>query len=183
MSRLFTSSKDAEVRGLTDQDSANPAIHQALDRKLKGRAKGGSLSFRNTQTHLVFFGHDSQGKPGAPIPIPKAVQSFTGDFTGISGSIDADQHGAQTIGTLHAVATASVNGFMSAADFTKLGNITTAGTPTNLLNCTALRVNNVKVVGAQGAAVADASGASLANTTAQLNALLARCRAHGLIDT
>lgn len=41
--------------------------------------------------------------------------------------------------------------------------------------------NQVQVVGTQGAAVADATGAG--DVVAQLNALLARCRAHGLIAT
>ena len=45
-----------------------------------------------------------------------------------------------------------------------------------------LAVNGKKVVGARGAAVADAS-ATLASLQSQLNALLARCRAHGLIAT
>lgn len=51
-------------------------------------------------------------------------------------------------------------------------------------------VNSVKVVGAQGAAVADGIAAAAAPTQAefnalvtQFNALLARCRAHGLIAT
>lgn len=44
-----------------------------------------------------------------------------------------------------------------------------------------LYANGTKVVGAQGAAVADATDAASAIT--QLNALLARCRAHGLIAT
>ena len=43
------------------------------------------------------------------------------------------------------------------------------------------KVSGVQVVGAQGAAVADATGAS--DVVAQFNALLARCRAHGIIDT
>ena len=43
------------------------------------------------------------------------------------------------------------------------------------------KVNGTQVVGAQGAAVADATDAATAIT--QLNALLARCRAHGLIAT
>jgi hypothetical protein len=45
----------------------------------------------------------------------------------------------------------------------------------------AFNVGATKVVGAQGAAVADATGAG--DVVAQLNALLARCRAHGLIAT
>lgn len=44
-----------------------------------------------------------------------------------------------------------------------------------------LQVGSNKVVGVQGAAVADATDAASAIT--QLNALLARCRAHGLIAT
>jgi hypothetical protein len=44
-----------------------------------------------------------------------------------------------------------------------------------------LKIEGVQVVGAQGAAVADATDAATAIT--QLNALLARMRAHGLIDT
>lgn len=43
------------------------------------------------------------------------------------------------------------------------------------------KVNGTQVLGAQGAAVADATDAASAIT--QLNALLARCRAHGIIDT
>jgi hypothetical protein len=46
---------------------------------------------------------------------------------------------------------------------------------------TEYRVAGTKVIGAQGAAVADATGAG--DVVAQLNALLARCRAHGLIAT
>lgn len=44
-----------------------------------------------------------------------------------------------------------------------------------------LLIAGTKVVGAQGASVADATDAASAIT--QLNALLARCRAHGLIAT
>lgn len=46
---------------------------------------------------------------------------------------------------------------------------------------TAYRVNGTKVIGAQGAAVADATGAG--DVVAQLNAFLARARAHGWIAT
>jgi hypothetical protein len=50
--------------------------------------------------------------------------SWTGvAFTDVSGSITATQHAAQTDGTLHAVATASVNGFMSSTDKSKLDGI------------------------------------------------------------
>ena len=44
-----------------------------------------------------------------------------------------------------------------------------------------LSISGTKVLGTQGAAVADATDA--ASTMARLNDLLARCRAHGLIAT
>ena len=54
-----------------------------------------------------------------------------------------------------------------------------------ILDCDALRVNGTKVVGDQGAAVADASGGAVIDAEARtaLNALLARARVHGLIAT
>jgi len=51
----------------------------------------------------------------------------------------------------------------------------------NVGNAGGLQVSGTKVVGAQGAAVADATDAASAIT--QLNALLARLRVHGLIAT
>jgi len=44
-----------------------------------------------------------------------------------------------------------------------------------------LKINSIQVLSAQGAVVADATGAG--DVVAQLNTLLARCRAHGLIAT
>ena len=52
--------------------------------------------------------------------------------------------------------------------------------------CSAIRdANNVQVLGAQGAAVADASGGATVDAEARtaINTLLARARAHGLIST
>lgn len=49
------------------------------------------------------------------------------------------------------------------------------------ITCTTVSVGANQVVGAQGASVADATDA--ASVITQLNALLARCRAHGLIAT
>lgn len=63
--------------------------------------------------------------------------------------------------------------FQNAADF--------IFTPQSLDVGGAYYVDSVKVVGNQGAAVADATGAG--DVVAQLNALLARVRAHGLIAT
>ena len=50
---------------------------------------------------------------------------------------------------------------------------------------TSLSVSGTKVIGAQGAAVANASGGAFVDAEARtaLNALLARLRAHGIIAT
>jgi hypothetical protein len=58
-------------------------------------------------------------------------------------------------------------------------------TNVNLAAGNTYKVNNVAVVGAPGAAVADAAGGGNVDTEARaaLNALLARLRAHGLIAT
>ena len=60
--------------------------------------------------------------------------------------------------------------------------ITSYITPTGLFaSAVGYRVAGIQVIGAQGAAVANATGAG--DVVAQLNTLLARCRAHGLIAT
>lgn len=60
-------------------------------------------------------------------------------------------------------------------------NLGTSSQKWNQVHGKAYYVDGLKVVGAQGAAVADATGAG--DVVAQLNALLARCRAHGIIAT
>lgn len=196
MDRLSSSSRDVEVRGVADQANAQGGVRHVLDRRLSGKAKGGSLSFRNTETHLTFYAHDGRGKPGAPVSLPKVLSTYTGDFTALSGSITAAQHGTQTVATLHAVADASNNGFMSAANFSKLalypGDCTTTANDSNAvkrnsgaINATQYNVSGTKVVGAQGAAVTNANTAapSAADCATTINTVLARLRAHGLIDT
>jgi hypothetical protein len=57
----------------------------------------------------------------------------------------------------------------------------TAGTAAGIYSAGELKINGTKVIGAQGAAVADATGAG--DIVAQFNTLLARARAHGWIAT
>jgi hypothetical protein len=68
----------------------------------------------------------------------------------------------------------------NAADVAEINN-GTPGTIRDLRLRKLFDANGVQVVTAQGAAVADATGAG--DVVAQLNTLLARCRAHGLIAT
>lgn len=71
------------------------------------------------------------------IPSGSVVQIGTSNFNGATASFAlADHihaHGNQTNGTLHAAATTSVNGFMSAADKTKLDNATASNTVSTLV--------------------------------------------------
>jgi len=78
-------------------------------------------------------------------------------------------------GKLYFGTAADTNLYRSAADTLKTDDTFNIG------NAGGLQVSGTKVVGAQGAAVADATDAATAIT--QLNALLARCRTHGLIAT
>lgn len=87
---------------------------------------------------------------------------FTGDpgtyhsFAQITGTLSAAQHGAQTVTTLHAVATATTAGFMSS---TQAGNLTSAvaaisaiqstGAGSFTINGTGHLTNGVQVVGAR----------------------------------
>lgn len=82
-----------------------------------------------------------------------------------------------TMGTPGATDVLVAAGKLSCGD-TSATSIQTAGGAT-LGSGKALTIGSAQVVGAQGAAVADATDAATAIT--QLNALLARCRAHGLI--
>jgi hypothetical protein len=72
-------------------------------------------------------------------------------------------------------------GATTASDSTATGALTVAGGVgvAGRVSATEFASGTTKVLGAQGAAVADATDAASAIT--QLNALLARCRAHGLI--
>jgi hypothetical protein len=83
--------------------------------------------------------HAARHQPGGADAIPTAapVTIGTANATGISTSLArADHvhaHGAQTDGTLHAVATTSVSGFMSAADKTTFDARTSANTASTIM--------------------------------------------------
>jgi hypothetical protein len=61
--------------------------------------------------------------------------------------------------------------------------VTNGSTGYGIIDASALRASGTKVVGSQGAAVADAAGGAVVDTEARtaLNALLSRIRDHGLI--
>jgi hypothetical protein len=65
------------------------------------------------------------------INIVSADSSITVNADSIQvGTINSTQHASQTDGALHAVATISVNGFMSSSDKTKLDGLPTSAAPT-----------------------------------------------------
>jgi hypothetical protein len=99
-----------------------------------------------------------------------AVSKITGGAGNITNMygvyIDATWAGAATLN--YAIYNASTSPIYSAGDIL-------------LASAKVLKVNNIQVIGAQGAAVADATDA--ASVILRLNDLLARCRAHGIIAT
>jgi phage baseplate assembly protein V len=64
----------------------------------------------------------------------------------------------------------------------KVGGVVEVNQAIDLVNGAVLRVDGEQVVGQRGGAVAD-SAANVASVSAQLNLLLARIRAHGLIES
>lgn len=67
--------------------------------------------------------------------------SGTLNFTRLAGELTDSQHGDRGGGSLHAVATDSVDGFMAASEHEKLRDITATGSPANILNCTLLYID------------------------------------------
>lgn len=132
-----------------------------------------------------------------------------------SGNISDSQHGNRgrlvNAAAMHTGATTSEAGFMSSADKTKLDDATNNTVASTLAlrtsggNCNfatvnlvtiggtagQLQVDGIKVVGAQGNAVANAVAAAadpptqteFNNFVTQFNTLLGRLRTHGLINT
>jgi pectin methylesterase-like acyl-CoA thioesterase len=76
--------------------------------------------------------HASRHLPNGSDPLTTGVPSTIGtvNFTGITNALSRQDHvhahGSQTDGTLHAIVTTSVNGFMSSFDKGKLNDIATA---------------------------------------------------------
>lgn len=67
------------------------------------------------------------------VPVQIGTSNFIGASSSFSLSDHVHAHGAQTDQTLHAVATGSLNGFMSATDKTKLDAATASNTPNTLV--------------------------------------------------
>lgn len=113
---------------------------------------------------------------GAAIDYPLTIARVAG------GAVTLNRPLVVTGGTMTAPSSTQViaaAGKLSCGD-TSATSIQTGGGAT-LGSGKALTIGTTKVLGAQGAAVADATDA--ASVITQLNALLARCRAHGLIAT
>jgi hypothetical protein len=77
--------------------------------------------------------------------------------------------------------TSTTTGALVVSGGVGIGGDVFCGGNINVASGKVYKVNATQVLGAQGAAVADATGAG--DVVAQLNALLARCRAHGIIAT
>jgi hypothetical protein len=152
-------------------------------------------------TNKCFLGGDVQMNNGvlsgmSRVTANEQITGASGNFIGSPGFYSA-AGGVQVIGSSGAAAYAEirayVNGSAAAKGLTLQGSggqvlVRTGGVPVTgeRFECEGFvgsdegyRVDGVKVVGNRGAAVADATDAASAIT--QLNALLARMRAHGLI--
>jgi len=76
---------------------------------------------------------DHQHGIASGVPSSVGTSNSAGSASTVAASDHVHDHGAQTDGTLHAAATTGVNGFMSAADKTKLDNATATPTADRLV--------------------------------------------------
>lgn len=121
---------------------------------------------------------------------PKASPTFTGTVTFPVGTYLNSSEGLGRIFFNTSGATNFRSGTDGASQFDWRNASNTVqmqlrSTGLDLTSGLGFRVGNLQVLGAQGAAVADASGGATIDTQARaaINALLARCRAHGIIAT
>lgn len=163
--------------------------------------------YRDTTNNVTYF---VQNRSGAIDNI--SLSTFTGSISDLSGTITDAQHGARAGGTLHATATGSVAGFLSATDKSLINTATDAATGSALcqrdvngdltvrrMNSNRYNVAGTQVVSAQGTGYLNISVTSLKDGSAITTAfnatnfgLLVRFTAtvfdylgvsgHGLID-
>lgn len=86
---------------------------------------------------LAFEDHNHSLSTGSPVAV--GTTNNDGTSTAASRADHVHAHGSQTDGTLHAAATTSVAGFLSAADKTKLDGVATGAT--NVVKATAAELN------------------------------------------
>jgi hypothetical protein len=101
----------------------------------------GSTATEGTSTSLARADHVHAMTAAAPVAIGTA--NAAGSASTFVRSDHVHAHGAQTDGTLHAVATTSVAGFMSAADKVKLDGISGSGGSRQVHTVDVVAVNTV----------------------------------------
>jgi hypothetical protein len=112
----------------------------------------GIANAEGVSTSLSRADHTHAIAAGTPVSIGTANAEGAGTTFARSNHVHA--HGDQTVGTLHAAATTSVNGFMSSTDKVKLDGIATGATNTPLT--AAAPVNVTKAAAVVGVATAAA---------------------------
>ena len=80
------------------------------------------------------------------VPVAIDGANAEGTSTALSRADHVHSHGAQTDGTMHAVATGATAGFMSTANFTKLSGIATGATNTPLATVSPVNVTKATAV-------------------------------------
>ena len=131
-------------------------------------------------TEITALGTGTGGTGTYTVSASQAVSSTTISYVGAYGFYDCDDLTfSQSSGEFGAGL--DLSGLSSNIVFVNSPYQGMSGAGVNLYNCTGYFINGVKVLGAQGAAVADATDAASAIT--QLNTLLARARAQGWIAT
>lgn len=152
-----------------------------------GATSNGAHILELTDDVASFLGN-APGTPGATEVLIGAGQVKAGAAISCAGLTSSDTIFSSN-GTVQTImsygATYGTIGTNSAHDLYLIRGgsqkATLSASAFNLSSGVALQINGTQVVGAQGAAIADATDA--ASTMARLNDLLGSCRSHGLIAT
>lgn len=105
---------------------------QLLSADLKLSADSASAGNIKSTTTIHTDGLHIENPYGTPVQI--GTTNFIGAASSFALSDHVHAHGNQTNGSLHAAATTSVNGFMSASDKTKLDNATSSNTASTIVS-------------------------------------------------
>jgi phage-related tail fiber protein len=125
----------------------------------------GGAATEGTAVSLARSDHTHSVAGGTPVAI--GIANSGGAATTFTRSDHVHDHGAQTSGTLHAVATTAIAGFMSAADKVNFDSITTAikqpvraATTANITLSAPQTIDGVSVIATQRVLVKDQSTGS-----------------------
>jgi len=157
--RAMSGSLDMGGNAITDVGNVDGVdVSSHMDRHLPGGADALTLATpsvivpgaASAGSAASFVRSDHQHGIGTGTPVAVGTANSAGSGTDVSLANHVHDHGSQTVATHHAAVTTSANGFMTAADKTKLDGVATGAT--NVTLSSTAPVNVTKATASAGAA-------------------------------